>query len=289
MLNFRNFIKGDIKDVIILIGGMILSALIKNAFGVSENLLIAAIVVIILIAVYYFSRIFKLIDNRVKTTVLYIEEPYCADNENITYNGDVFKKTSEWLRKAKTEILILSATFGREKPDKVAHHKARQEYFDTIYNIVKDQRFNDFKYVRINQIPPDKKDYSIVDYIGEEAKNHSIKILELKNEIQSTNNNSKAQILVEKIPFVKLTSLWIIDKKYVITEVSGQDSDGRIYPEGRFFFEDHGGDLVKNYLKYFEEIRSKAIPLTIDELRKSKLRVQKGSSIGKEKEPYLKT
>lgn len=267
--------EGVFPDIIKIISGMIASALLGRYIDAYSLVLISAIVFIIIMAVIYFARIDKLvgenckqirelIDARSKLTVAFVNEQLYKNNYHC-YRGEIFIKTSEWISKAEKRILILSATFGKEKPVEVAQHATRKKYFEELFKIVETkQNCGSFEYRRINQIPQ-KQEYPTVAYIGTEATDHSINILNLKKKIEP--NPNKAVLSVRKVKFVKLTSLWIIDDKYVITEVSGQDSEGHTYPEGRFFFEDHSGDLVQSYTRYFGEIEDNSEELTIEELK----------------------
>jgi len=269
------------SNIIIFISGAILSAIasesLENIFKY-EYILVLFTIIVVLSSIFYFSKINNRIDklcNNVEATVQYVEELYPKNNK-IPYKGLIFNKLIELIDSADKEILILGTTIQNDKRYMLSNHEMRKKYHQTLEKKIKRKLNKGFTYIRINQVPQEYINKTPKFYLGNTMYEHIVKITEEINkcEMDCKNDYEKvnASISFMNIPSQRLSSIWLIDQKYIVIEVTGiakqanekeNKAEERPYLAGLIIITDNNGKISDQFKKLFNEMHSLALPLDL--------------------------
>lgn len=199
----------------------------------------------------------------VAVTVRYVEELY-REAENIPFKGIIYDELKELISRAKSEILIFSAMYTEGLPHKTDEHPSRAEYLHTLEQTVIARQGTDFKYERILQLSPRRVCSSLAESLGKRTTEHCRRILELKHQLRP---ESKLRLSIKRLDApTMLTSFMIVDRRYVLLEIYGIDSEGDPYARGVFFFDDRKGELSERFRWHFDSLDNLAKPIGLAEL-----------------------
>lgn len=199
----------------------------------------------------------------VAVTMRYVEELY-REAENIPFKGIIYDELKELISRAKNEILIFAAMYTEGLPHKTDEHPSRAEYLHTLEQTVISRQGSDFKYERILQLSPRRARSSLAESFGKRTTEHCRKILEIKHQLRP---ESKLRLSVKRLDaLTMLTSFMIVDRRYVLLEVYGIDSEGDPYARGFFFFDDRKGELSERFRWHFDSLDNFAKPIGLAEL-----------------------
>lgn len=264
-IDSRTGLKAFIAIVTILIGAVV-SAIFESVLSLRESLIACAIIVTAGVAVYLFidarMRIEELAQE-METTVDYVEEPYRKKvGEGPTgYKGLPFQKLTKWVSEAQKEVLVLagvSALTGRLHITSL--HETRCDYLSVLEDILKRNENNDFKYVRIQQSSEDRFSLPLSVYESEPTVEHCQRVLAMAQQQHST---SPRVLCIMKIKIERITNFMVIDRRRVVLQVDGIDSEGNTMTIGFFFIEDRRGGIAEHYARYFESLERRATEFTL--------------------------
>ncbi|RMH37872.1 MAG: hypothetical protein D6694_13050 [Gammaproteobacteria bacterium] len=258
----------------LFISGVVVSAIASNLLEKvitwSEGILAFSSVVLVISAIYFFSTVsehMQTLSNKMATTVSYKEELF-REHEGVAFRGVVFRELAKLVSEAESEILALAATvesvteLAQPTLFKTTEHPSRAEYLRALEDTIVRHREIGFKYVRINQVPLDGIDKPLSKYLGNTSSAHCRRILELERQ----SDNAKLTLAIMKLPQRRLGSFMIVDRRYLVLEVDGIDSEGNPYAAGMFFLEDREGRIIERFLWYFDNLERLAQPVTLEEL-----------------------
>lgn len=253
------------REFILFISGVLISALFSawiGGFVVHESVFLITVIILLSLSVIFFlghtGRHIEDLCTQAVSVVDYVSESYLED-EGIEYKGIVFEELAELIKNAENEILIAGSTRPGDKTYKASDHKQRKMYHRAIESKVKANLENDFKYIRINQGRPDILKQPPENYLGSTLLEHYEKISKLKKECM----NFRATIDLLNVPWQYLTSIWFIDRKFIVVEVTGITEDSTPYAAGLIRITDRGGNISSKFQKIFEELQRKGQPIKL--------------------------
>lgn len=251
---FMKLAKEQFEGLILFLGGVLISAtfsaLFDKTFSWSEASLIVATILLVLISTFYFREIYKRIQiwaNLTSVKVEYVAEPYSNDDK---FEGIVYYKLTELVNKAKKEILYFSV--GRSKESAIEHH-ARTAYYDSFLQAISRNKKNDFQYVFIRQIPENSSAVTLTSVMNKHCQ-----------EVAKRRSDS---IDVLKVKEHRLHSFLIVDQRDVAIYLYRVDADGATFTAAVLLLDDSGGNVVREFTRYFNEAQRKAQEVTLDELK----------------------
>jgi hypothetical protein len=267
-LRLHKFMSKNVERFILFVSGVIISAivssLLENTITWSEAILIAMLILLLAAAIYFLgesnNRLQRLAD-RIEVSVHYVEEPR-REQEEIQFRGTVFKALVNLVEEAENEILIIDTTFIAGKASRTAEHSSRAEFLHTIESVIAKRQENGFKYAYINQIPRDAK-YPLT-YFDSETSNHCRRMLKLKRD----STGPKLNLAVMTVPAQRLTNFMMVDRRHIVFETDGIDSEGDAYAIGMLFLEDRGGKLIEHFLWHFSNLERLAQPIALTDFNK---------------------
>ncbi|MBN1141214.1 MAG: hypothetical protein JXB25_05400 [Deltaproteobacteria bacterium] len=179
--------------------------------------------------------------------------------------SDSSRMIRELAMKASKEVLVLDFNPLADKESKVRYHKqektseARQKYYESLIEKVKNSKAGEFRYRRLVQIPPGRHIHELVadDEIFRAHCEALVSLGEKQPEIAS---------LRVCAPFQERTS-FIIDRRHLILEWIMLDPADRYYSGGGYLiFDDPAGNLIVSFLRFFERADANANLVKLSDL-----------------------
>jgi hypothetical protein len=108
--------------------------------------------------------------------------------------------------------------------------------------------------VRILQVPWKAENVPISEIVGGLTNKHCQWVLQMTRQ----NASPDLTLAIMQIETQRVTSFMIVDRRHVVIEINGLDSEGNTYAAGFLFVEDRGGKFVQHFLRYFGDLERRA-------------------------------
>jgi len=264
------FILKNKEKFILFVSGVLISGiasgLLEKTVAWSVAWLVGIIIILVLSAIFFFaetSERVQILADAVESSVRYVEEPF-RESEGVKYKGILYEVLGRLVRDAETEILALASTYkklsGHHSTDS---HSSRIQYLGALEDNIKRHESGKFEYIRILQIHREFKSASITEVVGEVTANHCRQVLQIAMQSESPD----VTLAIMAIDTQMTTSFMIIDRRYVIIEIDGLDSEGDSYAAGLLVIEDRGRRIVNKLIRHFVNYQRRARELTLDDLK----------------------
>jgi hypothetical protein len=175
------------------------------------------------------------------------------------------KRIREVTMKASREVLVLDYNPLEERESKVRYRRdekaseARREYYQALIDKVTAGKPGEFRYRRLLQVPRGRKISEVVadDPIFREHCEALVRLGLKQPEIASLRSCE---------PFQERT-FFIVDRRHLILEWVLLDPEDRCYSGGGYFhFDDPGGTLINNFLRFFDRADATAALVKLGDL-----------------------
>jgi hypothetical protein len=175
------------------------------------------------------------------------------------------RRIRELTANAEREVLVLDYNPLEEHGCKVRYHQnektseVRRQYYESLIGKVKNSRSGEFRYRRLLQIPRGRKISDVLadDPIFREHCEALARLGQKAPEIASLRTCA---------PFQERT-FFIIDRRHLLLEWVLLDPEDRYYSGGGYLhFDDPGGKLVNDFLRFFERADATAALVKIGDL-----------------------
>jgi hypothetical protein len=268
LLAVIKFIFKNRERFVLFISGAIItgiaSAILEKTVSWSIASLIGITIVLVLSSIFFFAETrerVQVLADAVESSVRYVEEPF-RESEGVKYKGILYEVIERLVRDAETEILVLASTYKQlYERHSTDLHPSRMQYLTALEDNIRRHASGKFEYVRILQIQREHKSVPIPEVVGELTANHCRQVLQIAMQSESPD----VTLAIMAIDIQMTTSFIIIDRRYVIIEIDGLDSEGDIYAAGLLVIEDRGGRIVKKFIRHFVSYQRLARELTLDD------------------------
>lgn len=175
------------------------------------------------------------------------------------------RRIRELTAKAEREVLVLDYNPLEEHESKVRYHQnekaseVRRQYYESLIEKVRNSKPGEFRYRRLLQIPRGRKISDVLadDPIFREHCEALARLGQKAPEIASLRTCA---------PFQEQT-FFIIDRRHLLLEWVMLDPEDRYYSGGGYLhFEDPAGNLINNFLRFFERADATAALVKIGDL-----------------------
>ena len=257
----RKFVLRNTERFVLYVSGVIISvvvaALIEEVITFYEALLFGLTIILVLSGILLFSEASQRIQTLagvLETSARYVEEPY-RELEGVKYRGRIYEDLIRLVDEAEYEILILTVPFKEKgKAHQTSMHPARDRYLATLEENIRRHEGREFRYVRILQSTRGSEGAHIGEVIGDANAKHCYRILDMARQSIAPD----LELAVMEVEAQRVISFMVIDRRHVVTEVVGFDSEGRTYAAGFLFVQDRGGKFAEHFCQYFRDLERRA-------------------------------
>jgi hypothetical protein len=250
------------EGLVLFVSGAVIagiaSGLLEKTITWSTATLVGILVVLVLSAVFLFAETsgrVQLLADAIEASVRFVEEPYRKEDAT-KYRGVLYEVLERLVRDAEFEIYALASGYKRiDKQHETDLHESRRRYLSAIEKNIERHKSGKFEYVRILQIDRRLRRHPISRIIGGLTADHCRKVVDLKKQFSEL---ADIDLSVMAIDTQMTTSFIVIDRKYLVIEIDGLDSEGETYAAGLLVIEDRGKRIVDKFIRHFKSYQRPA-------------------------------
>jgi hypothetical protein len=266
--NAMRFIQNNVHSLIYFSIGFVASALVSSLLEgiIGGSLFLVMLLIVFLVTLSAYSNVQS--QNTVKQTLerLLVSTEYVhenAANNDIAYEGKVYKRLATLVRNANSEILYFSAGRNEKSTDE---HDDRREFVDALIEAVDRNAHKGFKYQLIRQIPRKGDPVTLTSAMNQ----HCREILLRRERFRE---NQRFVLDMRSVEYQRLNSFMIIDKRQVVIFLTTDVRDDlSSVTSSALILNDNSKEIVDNMIWRFYKVMNVSQEVTLQQLHNESMK-----------------